>query len=67
MPHLGIGRVPMNQEENAALDKLAGEHEEGTSFTVSREDPGNTGALLVQHPDGTTWRIAEDGKRRKLA
>lgn len=61
---LQTGRAPMNEAENAAVDKLALEHE-GKAMSLTRRDAGETGPLLV-HVDDDSYEIAEDGKRRKV-
>ena len=57
------GRIPMNEAEHAAIDKLAGEHA-GESVGVTRRDPGETGPLIATVA-GIEYLINDDGTRRK--
>ncbi len=58
------GRLPLNDAEHAAVDKLAGENE-GASISLTRRDPGETGPLLV-HVDDVAYEVSDDGKRKKV-
>lgn len=60
------GRLPLNEAESAAVDKLFAEQPADQSHTLTRRDPGETGPLLV-HIGDSTWEIDEDGKRKKVA
>ena len=59
------GRLPLNEAEHKAVDKLIAEHD-GASASLTRRDPGETGPLLV-HVGEKTWEIDETGKRKKVA
>ncbi len=61
---LHSGRIPLNDDEHAALDKLRAENPDA-GISATRKDPGDTGPLLV-HVDDDTYQIAEDGKRKKV-
>ncbi len=58
------GRLPLNDAEHAAVDKLRGENEDA-EISATRKDPGETGPLLV-HVDDDTYEVADDGKRKKV-
>ena len=59
-------RIPHNDAEGAAIDKLLAEHE-GEQASFTRRDPGETGPLVISFDGGEdTWEIAEDGKRKKV-
>ncbi len=62
---LGEGRIPAEQAEHEAVDKLIAKHP-GAAVSLTRRDPDNSGALLV-HVDDDTYTVAEDGKTRKVA
>lgn len=57
-------RIPLNEAEVAAVDKLAAGHDQA-AVSLTRRDPGETGPLLV-HIEADTWEIGEDGKRKKV-
>lgn len=59
-------RIPMNEAEHAALDKLLEEHGDDLAG-ATRRDAGDTGPLLIFLHDNTTWEISEDGKRKKVS
>jgi len=61
---LDSGRIPLNEAEDAAVEKLIAEHE-GKPVSLTRRDPGESGPLLV-HVDDESWVISEDGHRRKV-
>lgn len=57
---LSQGRIPMSDDEHEQLEQLLDEHgREGV--TLTRRDPGNSGPLLVQLPDGQTIEIDGEG------
>lgn len=51
------GRIPLNEHEGAAIDKLVEQHGD-LSFT--RRDPGETGPLLV-HIGDDIYEVDENG------
>ncbi len=62
---LGEGRIPLQQEEHDAVDKLIAKHpDDPVSF--SRRDPGETGPLVVGVGEDT-YIVQADGKTRKQA
>lgn len=61
---LSEGRIPLNEKEHAAVDKLVGEFPD-TPLGLTRRDPGETGPLVVSAGD-QSWEISEDGKRKKV-
>ncbi len=62
---LSTGRIELNEDEKAAVEKLAHEND-GAAISLTRRDPGETGPLLV-HVDDATYEVGEDGKRKKVA
>lgn len=58
------GRIPLEQAEHEAVDKLIAEYPDD-SVSVTRRDPGDTGPLLAAVGD-KTWEISSDGKRKKV-
>lgn len=58
------GRIPMNDAENAAVEKLQSEHPD-EPVSLTRRDPGESGPLLV-HVGAMMWEVADDGKRKKV-
>lgn len=57
------GRIPHDEAEGAALDKLL-EQNPDAAISLTRRDPGETGPLLV-HVGDVTYEIDEAGHRRK--
>lgn len=53
---LSEGRIPMSDDEHAALKALLAKHG-GEGVTLTRRDPGDSGPLLVQWPDGRTEEV----------
>jgi len=59
-------RIPLNEAEEATVEKLLAEHGDGLAG-FSRRDPGDTGPLLISLHDGTEWEIKEKGTRRRVS
>ncbi len=59
------GRMPLNEAESAAIDKLVEKHGGEAVQSFTRIEPGETGALHVTVA-GDVYEVAEDGKTRKL-
>ncbi len=59
------GRIPLEQAEHEAVDKLIEKHP-GAAVSMTRRDADNTGPLLV-HVDDVTYVVQADGKTRKRA
>ncbi len=49
------GTIPLNDQEQAALDKLEGPDAEVVSLT--RRDPDETGPVLVTTAEGKTFEL----------
>lgn len=62
--HVYGGRIPMNDAEHAAVDRLLNRH--GGQGFLTRRDPGNTGPVLV-HVGDTVYEVAADGRAKKKA
>ncbi len=62
---LGEGRIPAEQAEHEAIDKLIAKHPD-TSVSFSRRDPNEQGPLVVGVGDDT-YIVQADGKTRKQA
>ena len=58
------GRIPINDAEHAAVDKLIGENPDA-NVSLTRRDPGESGPLVV-HVDDDSYEVADDGKRKKV-
>jgi hypothetical protein len=57
------GRIPLEQAEHDAVDKLiANNADAAVSFT--RRDPGDTGPLLV-HVNDDTYVVSKNGAAKK--
>jgi hypothetical protein len=61
---LSEGRLPLSEAEHAAVDKLIANNPDET-VSMTRSEPGETGPLLV-HVGDKTWKVATDGKRKKV-
>ncbi len=59
------GRIPLEDAEHAAVDKLIAKNPD-TPVSFSRRDPGETGPLVVGVGDDT-YIVQADGKTRKKA
>lgn len=62
------GRMPLNEAETAAIDKLK-EKYPGEMRSFTRTEPGETGPLHVTIGDGdneTIYEVKDDGKTRKV-
>ncbi len=62
---LGERRIPAEQAEHEAVDKLIAKHPDA-SVSMTRRDENETGPLLV-HVDDDTYVVQADGKTRKQA
>ncbi len=59
------GRIPAEQAEHDAIDKLRATHPDA-AISFSRRDPGETGPLVVD-VDDDIYIVQADGKTRKQA
>lgn len=57
-------RIPLNEKESAAVDRLVAKHE-GESLTITRQDPGESGPLLVHFEKGS-YRVGETGRTTEV-
>ncbi len=58
------GGVPLNEDEQGAVDKLRAENPDAP-ISMTRRDPGESGPLVV-HVEDDTYEVADDGKRKKV-
>lgn len=58
------GRIPLNDKEHEAIDKLLENHAGNASLT--RRDPGDTGPVIVEIGD-ESWEVKETGKSKKVS
>ena len=56
------GRLPLNEAEGTAIQKLVAKHD--SSATLTRRDPSESGPVLV-HIGDDTWLVSETGKVSK--
>ena len=62
---LSEGRIPLEQAENDAVDKLIAKHS-GAPASFTRRDKDNSGPLLV-YIGGDVYVVAANGKTKKQA
>lgn len=62
---LNSSRLPLNEAETNAVEKLTGENPDA-NLSLTRRDPGETGPLLV-HVGESTYQIDDAGHRRKVS
>jgi hypothetical protein len=62
--HMYEGRIPMNDAEHKAVDKILASHD--GMATLTRRDHGNTGPVLVDLDTGGLYEVASNGRTKKV-
>ena len=62
---LSEGRIPLQQAEHDAIDKLIAKHK-GAPVSFTRQDPGDLGPVVV-YIGGDVYIVQADGKTKKKA
>lgn len=62
--HMYEGRIPMNDAEHKAVDRLLAGHDGNAGLT--RRDANNTGPILV-HVGDVVHEVASNGRTKKVA
>lgn len=58
------GRIPLNDAEQQAVEKLMFEND-GAAVSLTRRDPGETGPVLI-HIDHVTYQINDNGVTERV-